>query len=48
MATPCPECSHHLYGYPNCTHVFIAGRCSRCHWDGSASGHIRQLKEERF
>lgn len=26
----CPECSHILYGYENCKHDFMNGRCSNC------------------
>ncbi len=33
----CPECSHLIYGYENCRHIFIDGRCSDCHWNGSTS-----------
>jgi DNA-directed RNA polymerase subunit RPC12/RpoP len=43
MGALCPECSHHLYGYPNCDHAFVEGRCSRCGWDGSRSKYIRGL-----
>ena len=38
----CPECSHILYGYENCKHEFINGRCSKCLWDGSSS-YIRKI-----
>ena len=31
----CPECAHVLYGYPNCPHRFLNGRCVNCYWDGS-------------
>jgi predicted RNA-binding Zn-ribbon protein involved in translation (DUF1610 family) len=43
MAALCPECAHHLYGYPNCEHRMIAGRCEVCGWDGSASDYILHL-----
>merc|ERR1712096_155487 len=27
MSGLCPECSHYLYGKPNCAHSFSDGRC---------------------
>ena len=45
MMKLCPECSHYLYGYPNCDHVFVKGRCLYCYWDGSESDYIKWLKE---
>lgn len=42
MKALCPECSHRIYGYPNCSHVFENGRCIYCHWDGSRSGYIKR------
>lgn len=45
MLRLCPECAHHLYGYPNCDHHFEGGRCIRCGWDGSESGYIKGLKQ---
>ena len=27
----CPECAHVLYGYPNCPHRFLNGRCVSCY-----------------
>jgi DNA-directed RNA polymerase subunit RPC12/RpoP len=47
MGGLCPECAHHLYGYPNCDHAFVDGRCSRCGWDGSRSKFIRDLIGKR-
>lgn len=44
MASLCPDCSHHLYGYPNCAHVMVAGRCETCGWDGSVSPYVASLK----
>jgi predicted RNA-binding Zn-ribbon protein involved in translation (DUF1610 family) len=44
MASLCPECSHHLYGYPNCPHEATDGRCKRCGWDGSVSPYVASLK----
>lgn len=43
MEALCPECSHHLYGYPNCAHRMIAGRCETCGWDGSVSDYVLHL-----
>jgi predicted RNA-binding Zn-ribbon protein involved in translation (DUF1610 family) len=43
MAALCPECAHHLYGYPPCEHRMIAGRCEKCGWDGSVSDYILHL-----
>jgi hypothetical protein len=37
MSNLCPECAHHLYGYPSCEHIFFADRCVSCAWDGSRS-----------
>ncbi len=41
----CPECAHLLYGYPNCDHAFVDGRCSKCGWDGSRSDFLKLTKE---
>lgn len=46
MDALCPECAHLLYGYPACDHAFLAGRCTKCHWDGSVSDYCRKLKRE--
>lgn len=43
MAALCPECAHHLYGYPACEHSFVAGRCEKCGWDGSVSPYVASL-----
>lgn len=40
----CPECSHHIYGYKNCKHLFENGRCVECYWDGSSTTFIEELK----
>lgn len=37
MASLCPECAHQLYGYVNCGHEYMNGRCTECYWDGSVS-----------
>lgn len=44
MSKLCPECAHHLYGYCNCDHLFVDGRCRLCHWDGSVSQYIQTMK----
>lgn len=44
MVGLCPECSHLIYGYENCRHIFTDGRCSICHWDGSISDFSKKLK----
>ena len=43
----CPECAHHLYGYPNCSHNWVNGHCSLCGWDGSRSEYIRKVIRDR-
>ena len=40
----CPECAHHLYGYSNCSHVFVSDACELCGWDGSVSTFVQSLK----
>jgi uncharacterized protein YndB with AHSA1/START domain len=47
MSQLCPECSYLLYGYEPCTHTFVDGRCSQCHWDGSMTPYCQNLKEMR-
>ena len=44
MASLCPECAHHLYGYAACPHRMVAGRCTICGWDGSESDYVASLK----
>ncbi len=46
MAELCPECAHYLYGYPNCDHVCVNDRCTKCGWDGSRSDYIRGLVQK--
>ena len=46
MSQLCPECSHWLYGYPQCPHEFAEGRCSKCGCDGSVSDYIQGLQAE--
>ncbi len=35
MSSLCPECANILYGYENCKHEFIDGRCLKCFWDNA-------------
>ena len=42
----CPDCSHHLYGYPNCQHNITNGRCTNCNWNGKSSDYINGLKND--
>lgn len=44
MKNLCPECSHHIHGYKNCTHLFIDGKCKKCNWDGNYSAFVRAIK----
>ena len=46
MRDLCPECAHILYGYPNCRHVFVQGKCTKCLWDGSRSPYVLSLSED--
>ncbi|RVC75082.1 MAG: hypothetical protein E5Y89_04340 [Mesorhizobium sp.] len=43
MVNLCPDCAHHLYGYPNCDHRFESGQCVVCGWDGSRSQFVARL-----
>lgn len=47
MENLCPECSHYLYGYSKCSHVFKNGECMYCHWNGNESEYIKNLKEDK-
>ena len=47
MVSLCPECAHVLYGLPACGHVFHAGRCQTCWWDGSKSDFVQKLDKQR-
>ncbi|NOU59623.1 hypothetical protein ELS83_07310 [Marinifilum sp. JC070] len=42
----CPNCSHILYGYPNCKHEFENGNCIKCSWNGSKSEYIKNKDEQ--
>lgn len=44
MMKLCPECSHQLYGYENCEHIFKDDRCIRCYWDGSVSEDLKNFE----
>ncbi len=35
MTELCPNCAHKLYGYPNCTHQFENGQCTKCGFNNS-------------
>lgn len=49
MESLCPECSHVLYGYPNCEHSFGENnRCEKCFWNGNTSEYINKLKDTNF
>lgn len=45
MSHLCPECSHVLYNYENCKHVFQDNRCIKCFWNGNITDYIKKLKE---
>ena len=45
MWSLCPECSHYLYGYPLCEHLFVGSQCSKCGWSGTRSEYILLLIE---
>ena len=31
---------------PNCRHVFVQGKCTKCLWDGSRSPYVLSLSED--
>ena len=41
MTNLCPDCSHKLYGYKNCTHEFENERCIKCYWNGKTSEFLK-------
>ena len=43
MSDLCPECSSVIYGYENCKHNIVNGKCTLCMWDGSRSEYIKSL-----
>ncbi len=42
MSNLCPNCSHYLYGYKNCNHLFKNGICVKCHWNGNLSVYLEK------
>lgn len=48
MRKLCPDCSHYLYGYPNCKHEFNSGRCTKCFWNGESTNFILGLKSKEI
>ena len=46
MEALCPECAYLLYGYKNCDHKMVNGRCTKCYWDGSVSKYISDIKKK--
>lgn len=46
MRALCPNCAHALYGYPNCEHSFVGGRCERCDWDGTIPKWITERQNK--
>lgn len=47
MKNLCPECSHILYGYENCVHLFQNNRCIHCYWNGNTTEYIEKLKQKK-
>jgi hypothetical protein len=47
MKQVCTECSHLLYGYVNCDHKMIEGRCIKCFWNGNESDYIKGLRKNK-
>lgn len=47
MSNLCPECSHILYNYQNCMHVFQNSRCTKCYWNGNTTEYTRKIKNEK-
>lgn len=43
MEELCPECSHILYDYENCNHIFKNGRCIYCYWNGNKSEFVKNF-----
>jgi len=48
MMNLCPDCSHYLYEYENCDHIFENGRCVNCYWNGISSEYVLNLKENEI
>lgn len=43
MANLCPQCAHLLYGYKNCNHQVVNGRCEKCFWNGSRTNYLEGI-----
>lgn len=48
MDALCPACAHVLYGYAQCAHRFVKGRCGQCYWDGAESSYVQKIKAEKL
>ena len=48
MSNLCRECSHVLYGYVNCDHVFSDSRCVKCYWNGNTTDYIEKIKSKKI
>jgi len=48
MKSLCPNCSHFIYGYDNCEHVFINARCIKCYWNDSTTDFIKSIMNANF
>ena len=46
MAHLCPNCSHYLYGYENCNHKFVDGRCVNCYVNEKIYKEIMRVESE--
>jgi len=44
MANLCPQCAYVLYGYKNCIHQLVNGRCTKCYWDGSKTTYLEGIQ----
>ncbi len=45
MSNLCSECVYILYGYENCKHQFMDGRCEKCYWTGNTSEYLKSCKK---
>ena len=43
MLDLCPNCSHYLYAYENCKHIFVNQSCKKCGWNGNTTNYIQKL-----
>nr|WP_315167421.1 hypothetical protein [uncultured Flavobacterium sp.] len=46
MIDLCPDCTHKLYGYPNCEHEFENGKCIKCGWNGKTSKYLKNREKK--